>query len=365
MLTSLRVGGAERQAVALAERMAARGHTVEIVVLLARGGDECRTTVAVTCLNLRKTLGGALAALAGARRFLRRFQPDILHSHMFHANILARCAGWLAAVPCTISTVHNVYEGGRLRMLAYRLTDGLSRTTGLVSQSAAERYVRLRAVPARKCRTMTNGIDIALFAPDLERRHKTRASFHAGDNFLWLAAGRIVPAKDFANLLRAFVAVCASRPEARLWIAGEPWGDEIVRLKRLCAETGIENRVDWLGLRRDMPALLDAADGFVLSSAWEGLPLALAEAMAMEKPVVATDVGGVRELAAGAGEIVPPRQADALSAAMLRIMEMPSGQRQALGCAARQRVQREFNIDRKLEEWESLYRDTISWSVSA
>jgi glycosyltransferase involved in cell wall biosynthesis len=118
-----------------------------------------------------------------------------------------------------------------------------------------------------------------------------------------------------------------------------------------------------LGLRRDLPALLDAADGFVLASAWEGMPLALGEAMAMEKPVAATDVGGVRELVEDAGMIVPAKDSNALAAAMLSIMKTSTDGRRTLGRAARARIQSQFSMDTRVDEWEALYRSMLRRGV--
>jgi glycosyltransferase involved in cell wall biosynthesis len=108
-----------------------------------------------------------------------------------------------------------------------------------------------------------------------------------------------------------------------------------------------------------MSALLDAADGFVLASAWEGMPLALGEAMAMEKPVVATDVGGVRELVGETGLIVQARNPVALAEAMLELMRRSVADRCALGVAGRRRIQDNFSMDAKADEWEALYRDIL------
>jgi glycosyltransferase involved in cell wall biosynthesis len=108
-----------------------------------------------------------------------------------------------------------------------------------------------------------------------------------------------------------------------------------------------------------MPALLDAADGFVLASAWEGMPLAVGEAMAMEKPVVATDVGGVRELVGEAGVMVPAKNPEALAEAMLDLMRSTPEARGALGRLARERIAARFSIDAKADEWEALYRAVL------
>jgi len=106
-------------------------------------------------------------------------------------------------------------------MLAYRLTDGLSRRTAFVSQAAADRYTRLKAVPARKASVLTNGIDLAEFAPSDERRAQLRARMGVGEEFVWLAAGRIVPAKDFPTCCTPLRG-CEGRFQRRkLWIAGE------------------------------------------------------------------------------------------------------------------------------------------------
>jgi len=108
-------------------------------------------------------------------------------------------------------------------------------------------------------------------------------------------------------------------------------------------------------VRRDIPALLDAADGFVLSSAWEGMPLVVGEAMAMAKPVVATDVGGVRELVGDSGAKVSAKDSNALGEAMLAMMRRPAAARAELGRKARERILNCFGMDAKAHEWEALY----------
>ena len=356
VLTSLGVGGAERQVLMLAERMKARGHAVLLVVLLPRQPEEWPTTLDLVHLDMRKTAASFIAGIWKAHRVLRAFQPDLIHSHTFPANLTARLLRLLHPATPLISTIHNVYEGRWPRMLAYRLTDPLSRRTTAVSQAAADRFVRIKAVPARKCSVLTNGIDTAEFTPDAERRARVRQQMGARGEFVWLAAGRIMPAKGYPNLLRAFSQVRATIPAARLWIAGEAYGAKAEAVRALAAELGLDIYVRWLGLRRDMPALLDAADGFVLASVWEGMPLVVGEAMAMETPVVATDVGGVRELTGGCGVLVPARNPERLAQAMLAAMRTAPEARLALGRAARRHIESLFSIEARADEWEALYR---------
>jgi len=105
-------------------------------------------------------------------------------------------------------------------MLAYRLTDSLACWTTAVSQAAADRFVRLKAVPASRCVVLLNGIDCKEFEPSADRRWLMREEMGVGDGFVWLAAGRLVAAKDYPNLLRAFKRVRGQFPETQLWIAG-------------------------------------------------------------------------------------------------------------------------------------------------
>jgi glycosyltransferase involved in cell wall biosynthesis len=361
ILTSLSMGGAERQVLLLARRMARRGHTVKLFVLLPRGAKDLPAgsgsePLAVAYFGIRKDPLSLLRGLIRAVAETRRFRPDVLHGNNFHGNLAARFLGLACRKACVVTTIHNVYEGAWPRMLAYRLTDWMSARTVAVSEAARERYMRLRAVPARKCDMIANGIDAAAFAPDIPRRTYMRTSMRAGEKFVWLAVGRLAPAKDYANLLRAFAPVREANGEAELWIVGDG-AEEYTRQLRLQADAlGLGESVRWLGLRRDIAALFDAADGFVLASAWEGMPLAVGEAMAMAKPVVATDVGGVRELLGEAGKLVKAGNSAALADAMVAVMRMNEEERTQMGEAARMRVAEKFSIDAKAEEWERVYR---------
>jgi glycosyltransferase involved in cell wall biosynthesis len=250
-------------------------------------------------------------------------------------------------------------------MLAYRLTDGLSPRTVAVSQAAADRFIRLGAVPRRKCSVILNGIDVREFAPDGESSARVRAEIGVSEakeeaEFVWLAVGRLTPAKDYPSLLRAFAEVRIGRGDARLWIAGDAAVGQIAALQQLRSELELGDSVRWLGLRRDMPALLDAADAFVSGSAWEGMPLAVGEAMAMEKPVVATDVGGVRELIGDAGVVVPARDSGALADAMQATMGEGREELTARGRAARQRIVDHFSMDATANTWLALYESMLA-----
>ncbi len=334
------MGGAERLTMALAERMTARGHQVLAVVLKGPHGGDLKCPVEVVHLGMEQRPASAVSGAARAMWLLRGFGPDVIHSHGFQANMLARLVGAVTPGVRVVSTIHNVYEGGRMRMLAYRLTDGLAGRTVAVCEAAARRFEALSAVS--RCGVVRNGIEVDGFAPDSARRIEVRGRMGVGDEFVWLAVGRDAPAKNYPGLLTAFEQVQRERPEVQLWIAG--------------AEGASVEGVRWLGMRGDVAELMDGADGFVMSSAWEGMPLAVAEAMAMGKPVVATDVGGVQELGGECGFLVGAGDMRELARAMLEVMDRSAGDREALGIVARQRILEEFGMERCAEEWEREYR---------
>lgn len=359
VLTSLGIGGAEKQVVDLAGRMSAEGHRVSFLVL-KHAAEEWPAKGPILRLNLAKTPVSLLRGVRFALNFLELLKPEIIHSHTFPANLFTRLL--LARLPkgCSrprvVNTIHNVYEGGWHRMLLYRLTDRWADRVTAVSAAAAERFTRLHAVQTPKMTVLTNGVDTDYFNPDRIRRRRVRNQMLVDKEFVWLAVGRLAPAKDYPNLIRAFHGLQQTNPQTQLWIAGE--GDPAA-LGLVSELHHVNPAIRWLGLRRDILDLLDAADAFVLSSAWEGLPIALAEAMAMAKTIVATDVGGVSELIGDAGSIVPARDSDKLSHAMLQAMSVPFEQRRFQEAAARSRVRQLFSLQSKAEEWQRLYREVL------
>lgn len=386
-MSSLGVGGAERLVVQLAERMAARGHRVKLVVLLGEQAEEWPTALEVEHLGMSRRPWALLAALGRGWRAWCRFRPDLVHSHTFPANLSARLLSLLLPRTALLSTIHNVYEGGWGRMLAYRLTDRLARRTTAVSRAAAERFVWLKAVSAERCLVLANWIDVEQFQIEPGRRQAVREKMGAGEDFIWLAAGRLTPAKDFSNLLKAgrwLRAPIADKNcefdksdlhwtrqakqekygrsrccQTQFWIAGDGSEEARAGLEAEARALGLEGCVRLLGLRRDLAALMEAADGFVLSSAWEGMPLVVGEAMAMARPVVATDAGGTAELVGETGLMVPVGDSPALAGAMARVMELSADDRAAMGQAARARVVDGFSLTARAEDWARLYGELV------
>jgi glycosyltransferase involved in cell wall biosynthesis len=294
-------------------------------------------------------------------RLLRSWKPDVLHSHMVHANLMARVLRLFVPIPAVVSTIHNINEGGRLRMAAYRLTNGLVDQMTIVSQAAADRFVRDGIVPRELLTVVPNGVDTDKFRNVIAgTRESLRLSLGLEPEFVWLAVGRFETAKDYPNMLRGFARVHERCPQAVLLLVGR--GSAQGETEALAQALDLGKGVRFLGVRHDVPELMSAADGYIMSSAWEGMPIVLLEAAAAGLPIVATRVGGNHEVVCDeeSGFLVPPRDPDALGQAMLRVIGLSPAQRRSMGERGRKHVQTHYGLSRVVDRWEELYREVLA-----
>ncbi len=361
LTTGLARGGAEIQVVSLAKGLKKRGWLVSVESMLppkAFVEDLAAWEIPVCSLGMQRGLPNPLAIWRLAQRW-RSFRPNVVHCHMVHANLLGRITRILSPVQVLIATAHNTWEGARWRDWAYRITEPLGDLTTNVSQAALERYVRDKVTSRRRSIYMPNGIDTGLFAPDPAIRQGKRRELGWHEEFVWLAVGNLRTAKDYPNLLRAFGELQQKRPGIRLAIAGS--GELLPALQAQVRALQLGDRVQFLGERTDVRELMQAADGFAMSSEWEGLPLVLIEASASALPIVATKVGGNGEVVeeGQTGFLVPPLNAHALAEAMERVTSLGAMDRQRLGAAGRKRAEAFYGIEHILSKWENIYEQLL------
>jgi glycosyltransferase involved in cell wall biosynthesis len=355
LANSLSMGGAEKVVVSLADAFVEKGHEVRIAYLTGTALVLPRNkNVQVFNLGIISKIDG-FKAIFKLNKLIRDFQPDVVHSHMVHANIFARLVRLLTPMPFLISTAHSSNEGGKLRMLAYRLTDKLADLSTNVSSEAVNAFVAKGAVSPGRMMPVSNGIDTEHFF--LNRSAGRQLSKQMGVNpdvKIILAVGRLTKAKDYPNLLRAYSRLDHSLLRTELWIVGE--GELRLELENLVIMLGLSERIRFLGVRHDMPHLMSAADVFVLSSAWEGFGLVVAEAMACQRVVVATDCGGVKEVLGDTGYMVRPKDSAALALALQSALHLPSEQSTILGRRARQRVVELYGLNAVVDKWLQIYK---------
>lgn len=359
VVTGLAYGGAEIQVAALSKGLRQRGWDVSVVSLMEPRAltDELRAHgVEIRSLGMKRGQAD-WRGLVKLRKIVREFRPDIVHSHMVHANLLARVVRVIAPVPGLICTAHNTDEGAQWRYVAYRLTDRLCDHMTNVSAVSVEASIERGAVPAGKIECVPNGVDFSRFRVGEEVRELVREELGVGGDFLWLAVGRLEAQKDYPNLLHAFADVARGCRSTRLAVVGD--GPLRGELKALANRLGVAEKISWLGLRDDVPHLLKAADAYVMSSEWEGLPMVLLEASAAGLPIVATDVGGVREIVApeAGGTLVAARDHTGLADAMRQLMGLSADELSSRGAKASAHARSRYSLDAVLDRWEEMYAE--------
>ncbi|QIC61257.1 glycosyltransferase [Acinetobacter schindleri] len=357
LITGLGGGGAEKVVADLADQMSKRGHQVKIAYL--KGEVVVRpknSEIELVYLGL-ESIKQSTSAYKNYKKLLKAFQPDVVHAHMVHANIFARIARIFYPIPKLICTAHSNNEGGKGRMLAYRLTHRLSDITTNVSLSASKKFEALGAVPKHGITTVYNGINLECFHKFEKTDREVRASLGLSDNdFMLLAVGRLHEAKDYPNLFNATEILLKQdikHKNIHLFVVGD--GDLKPELEKLLIDKKMNNQVHFLGRRNDIPQLMSAANLFVLSSSFEGFGLVIAEAMACHTFVVGTDCGGVKEVMGNTGILVPPQNSLRLAAALKQAINMSEDNIIQNNMKAFAHVKKNFDLKIIVEKWLELY----------
>jgi glycosyltransferase involved in cell wall biosynthesis len=205
-----------------------------------------------------------------------------------------------------------------------------------------------------------NGVDPDRFKPEPEARMQTRAALGWSNLFIWIAVGRLEDPKDYPRMVRAFRPIYEQCPSARLVIAGE--GRLRGEIEAAIEETDLHDAVILLGSRQDVPGLMNAADAFVLCSEWEGCPLVLLEASAAALPAVSTNVGAAPQIVLPdrTGLLVPPQNTEALTAAMLRLLNVSPRRRTEMGDDARLHILEHYSIHNVHRQYQQVYEDVLA-----
>jgi glycosyltransferase involved in cell wall biosynthesis len=290
-------------------------------------------------------------------RVIREVQPHIVHTHL---SVLRYALPGLRRhrVPVVVHTLHN---------LAEREADAFGR---VVQWFAFRRAVRPVAVSREVAASVKRvyGVDCNTIVPncipvdDYRRKLTDRARWRQEerldpDSILFTCVARLEPQKNPLLLVQAFAAL--NNPRTHLMILGE--GSLRQELAAYIRLRGLERRVRLLGWRDDIPECLAASDVFVLCSSWEGNPLGVMEAMAANLPIIATAVGGVPELVESGqqGILAPSGDCAALTDAMRSLVHDPE-KRTVMANAAHARAKAEFNVDRMIRGYETIYRTTLA-----
>lgn len=293
-------------------------------------------------------------------RFLRARRIDILHTHLYHPTVVGLWAGVLARTPIRVVTRHysdyHTRENRTWHVRMDRMCTRLSHAVIGVSAHTSEHLIEVEHAPKAKIHTVLNGIDfdrVRLSGPDA--RERIRHEFGAQDSHLLLIVARLHPEKGHEFLFKAMPAIQrrVGRP-VRLLVAGRGPFEQAYREQ--VRSVGCGESVTFVGFRRDVADLMAAADLMVLPSVAEAFGLVLTEALYLGTPVVATRVGGIPEIVSDGmdGVLVPPADTDALTEAIVKLLNDPEARHRLAG-AASERVRRRFGFQDMVRSYESVY----------
>lgn len=362
MVDSLGVGGAEGLVYELTRKLVADGFRVSVCCceIGPLADDLARLGVPVTQLPWRARMDPLLLMRMVAA--IRRDPPQVVHTHLFKSDFHGRLAARLTGVPVVVSTLHsnNLWAKNPIFGFTYGLTTGFADRIIAVAEEVRDYAIRYFHIPSSRIITIPNTVDIRRFENSGEAGMKLRAELDiAADAPLIGIVARLDPPKDHKTFLKAAALVRKTVPNARFIIVGD--GQLRQALDDFSAELGLEQAVVFCGRRNDIPSVMGALDILVLSSLYEGLPIALLEGMAASRPVVSTAVGGVAGLVVDGetGLLVPPANSEALAGACLRIIADPM-LRTRMGQAGYIRVKERNSLDEMNMKVINLYSSLLS-----
>ncbi len=361
-LSELRPGGMEKVVALLAEGLNKRKVQVRVVCIQRDGALAVplkEEKIDVTALNSQK--GRDIKAVWNLAVLLKEFRPSIINVHDYSSLPYVVLSNWLSTRTPVIFTAHGLlYEGFENLRTRYRLFSWGVREITAVSEKVAERH-RNYLNWKKQIKIIPNGVPYITPTPGI--RTKIRKTLDTEDNAtVYLSVGNFRPEKGFEDLIKAASILYQHKPNIpwEIWIVGDlsrsSYSNQVIELSR---SLGLENRIKFLGFRKDVPHLYQACDAFVLSSKSEGLPMVILEAMMAGLPIVATKVGGVPKALGEYGILVEPQNPVALAQGMENILSNIQQAKQ-MGELARSRAQKKFSIKKMVDNYIKFYQSTIS-----
>jgi glycosyltransferase involved in cell wall biosynthesis len=368
IIDTLKIGGAQKLLITFAAKAQAR--QVHVTVISLSGDNEPQIVNELNNLGVRVyILPPLVKGILGLERsgqiahILRRENCNLVHTHLTYANIVGTFAGRWAGMP-TVASLHNVRverssgtpKHSRVKswLEVQALRHGASRVIA-VGHLVAETYQGL--FPNKAIEIVPNAVETILPLSVQERIRLRTELVGNPDRPLLIAVGRLTAQKAYADLLVAFNELRQSHPAAALIIVGG--GTSRDEIETQITDLNLTGHAFLLGKRADVPRLLAASDIFINASHWEGLPVAVLEAMSAGLPVVGTAVGDVPKVVVkGTGLIVPPKEPQQLASAICSLLDNPA-QAQQLGNTARAYANHHFSASAWTNTLLHLYQETL------
>jgi len=346
VIPTLGFGGAERLVLDLLKKIDREKYDLRMVAMVRGGGMEPvyrETGVPLEIFYKKGILG--LKVFFKLIKYFRSEKPDIVHTHLFGADVWAGLAARFAKVPHIAKTEHNLNlaEGG-FKKWVKKNTAFLFDKMVAISPAVVEYMIEAEKMPKEKIKIIYNGIDVSRFS-------KKEANNYSETPQL-INVSRLEKQKGHKNLIMALEKI--KNIDWQMNFVGD--GSLRTELENQVRDAGLSERVKFLGNREDVPELLQKSDIFIFTPLWEGLGLAALEAGAVGLPIIATNVDGIKNIFDDneTAQLVEPNKPDALASAIGWAIEH---QDKALymGKLAQKMAQEKFSIERMAEEYEHLY----------
>ena len=369
LIRSLEVGGAETQMVALARGLDRTKFSPTVFCFYPVG--PLMTTLrdaGIEVISLDKK--GRWDTFSFFRRLvaeMRGVQPEVIHSFMGPPNLLAiALKRWLPNVRVVWGIRSSDVDLSRYDYtwkLTFALERWLSKRADIIAANsfAGRDHMRGHGFVDRQVIVVPNGINVSRFKFDNAARLRVRSEWKIRPHEVLIGlVGRLDPMKDHASFLHAAKILSADFPNVRFACIGGDGLEDRERLLRMGQSLGIAERVIWTGQRDDIPEVLSALEIHSSASISEGFPNAVAEAMAVGTPCVATDVGDSARIVGNTGVIVPPRNPEALAQGWNDLLRLPGERRRELSDRARQRIVENFSLDAMIERMSQIYTGQLA-----
>jgi glycosyltransferase involved in cell wall biosynthesis len=367
VITGLDTGGAETMLFKLLERLDRARFSPVVISVTDKGGFGPRLEhigVPVHAIGMRAGPPSPLGFLRLART-LSRVKPALVHTWMYHADLLGGLASRLAGAPPVVwgirhsdlSREHNKWSTLAVVRLCARLSSTLP--ARILSCSERARQIHVAAnYAADKFTVIPNGFELDRFGPSTEARASVRQELGLHPDTLLVGhVGRWHPQKNHPGLIETLKAVHRERPDSHFLLAGIGVEPANRPFWQLVIDAGLQDRCHALGRRADVPRLMASLDVLASSSHGEAFPNVLGEAMACEVPCAVTDVGDCAEVVGDAGRVVAAGDMQGLATQVLNLLQLPPDRRAALGRRARERVAANYEIGDVVRRYERFYEE--------
>ncbi|PKN94151.1 MAG: hypothetical protein CVU44_07050 [Chloroflexi bacterium HGW-Chloroflexi-6] len=373
VITSLDHGGAQTMLTELALQFQHRGVSNLIVSMTSQNAFAKQLgsqNIPVEILNMHQGRS-LLTGFAKLRSLIRRFQPDIVQTWLYHADLAGGLAARLSRVPVVWGIHHTAGQNHLLKPATQAVVQINKLISGFVpsqiiccSQSAYDSHLARGFSPA-KLTLAQNGVDTIRFQPNEIIRQELRTNLHIPESATIIGhCGRFHPAKGHLVFIQAASELLKLHPELHFVMCGSGIDAENQKLTHWIAPTNLRDHIHLLGPQDGLDKILPGFDIFVSSSLEEALPLTVCEAMACQVPCVVTNVGDQARIVEKTGICVIPNSASEITRGCNILLNLHQQERAFLGLSARRRIQENFSLQSTAEKYLSIYNRVIHKGVS-